>query len=282
MISMEMRRASEVLQGINMATRKPTAQVNEVQVQVTESQELVHLPEPEPDRPLTVEDLMAKAIERGDTDTMQKLFEMHREMRQETAQAAFHSALSKAQGELRHIAANATNSQTNSRYATYDALDLMIRPIYVKHGFALSFNTTSYPIADYILVTCDMTHEAGFTKQYSVPVCVDGKGAKGGDVMTKTHAMGSGISYGMRYLLKMIFNVAIGEDDDDGNASNSLSITEAQVENLKKLITDSGADLDKFLRFMKVASIEAIPLKWYGRAEKVLQETVDKRRQRSL
>ena len=32
----------------------------------------------------------------------------------------------------------------------------------------------------------------------------------------KTHAVGAGMSYGMRYLLKMIFNIAIGEDDDDG------------------------------------------------------------------
>jgi hypothetical protein len=35
--------------------------------------------------------------------------------------------------------------------------------------------------------------------------------------MTKTHATGAATSYGMRYLLKMIFNVAVGEDDDDGN-----------------------------------------------------------------
>jgi hypothetical protein len=47
----------------------------------------------------------------------------------------------------------------------------------------------------------------------------DGKGAKGGDVMTKTHATGAASQYGMRYLLKMIFNVAIGEDDNDGNGN---------------------------------------------------------------
>ena len=32
-----------------------------------------------------------------------------------------------------------------------------------------------------------------------------------------THATGSAVSYGQRYLLKMIFNVAVGEDDRDGN-----------------------------------------------------------------
>ena len=46
------------------------------------------------------------------------------------------------------------------------------------------------------------------------------KGAKGGDVMTKTHAAGSALTYGQRYLLKMIFNIAIGSDDD-GNAASS-------------------------------------------------------------
>jgi hypothetical protein len=46
----------------------------------------------------------------------------------------------------------------------------------------------------------------------------DGKGPKGGAVMNKVHAMGAGVAYGMRYLLKMIFNVAVGEEDNDGNA----------------------------------------------------------------
>lgn len=46
----------------------------------------------------------------------------------------------------------------------------------------------------------------------------DGKGAKGGDVMTKTHAAGSAMSYGQRYLLKMIFNLAVGDDDDGQKA----------------------------------------------------------------
>ena len=37
--------------------------------------------------------------------------------------------------------------------------------------------------------------------------------------MTKTHAAGSALTYGQRYLLKMIFNIAIGSDDD-GNAAS--------------------------------------------------------------
>ena len=47
----------------------------------------------------------------------------------------------------------------------------------------------------------------------------DGKGAQGRDVMTRTHATGSAVSYGRRYLLLMIFNIAVGGEDDDGNAA---------------------------------------------------------------
>ena len=49
----------------------------------------------------------------------------------------------------------------------------------------------------------------------------NGKGAKGGDVMTRTHATGAALSYGMRYLLRMIFNVAVGEGDTDGNGATA-------------------------------------------------------------
>jgi hypothetical protein len=65
-------------------------------------------------------------------------------------------------------------------------------------------------------------HLGGHVKPYQVDMPADGKGAKGGDVMTKTHATGSALSYGMRYLLKLIFNVAVGEDDDDGNHASQI------------------------------------------------------------
>src|SRR6185436_6685763 len=91
------------------------------------------------------------------------------------------------------------------------------RPIYTKHGFALSFNTAEGAPENYVRVVCNVSHDGGHSRQFQIDMPADGKGAKGGDVMTKTHAVGSGMTYGMRYLLKMIFNVAIGEDDTDGN-----------------------------------------------------------------
>jgi hypothetical protein len=47
----------------------------------------------------------------------------------------------------------------------------------------------------------------------------DGKGAKGGGVMSRTHATGAAITYGKRYLKNMIFDLRFDETDDDGNGA---------------------------------------------------------------
>lgn len=133
------------------------------------------------------------------------------------AQDAFNMAMAAAQAEMRPIGADSDNKQTHSRYASYQKLDKALRPIYNRHGFGLSFNTVDSPIPEHMRVLCYVSHNGGHTRIYQIDLPTDGKGARGNDVMTKTHAVGAGTAYGMRYLLKMIFNVLVGEDDRDGN-----------------------------------------------------------------
>ena len=64
-----------------------------------------------------------------------------------------------------------------------------------------------------------LSHERGYKRTFHIDMPADGKGAQGRDVMTRTHATGSAVSYGRRYLLLMIFNIAVGGEDDDGNAA---------------------------------------------------------------
>ena len=151
-----------------------------------------------------------------DVGKLDRLLSMYERINAKNAEVAFSAAMSAAQSELRQVATDASNPQTRSRYATYAAIDAALRPVYSRHGFAISFNTGDAP-EGYVRVLCDVSHSAGHCKQYRIDIPSDGKGAKGGSVMTGTHAVGAGTSYGMRYLLKMIFNVAVGEYDLDGN-----------------------------------------------------------------
>lgn len=152
-----------------------------------------------------------------DVDKLERLMQMHERMSARLAEDRFNAAMSQAQTKMRPIAADAENPQTRSKYASYAALDRALRPIYTEMGFGVSFDTGDSPTADYVRVLAYVTHIAGHARTYHVDMPADGKGAKGGDVMTKTHAAGAALSYGMRYLQKMIWNVAVGEDDVDGN-----------------------------------------------------------------
>jgi hypothetical protein len=172
-----------------------------------------------------------------DVEKMERLMAMHREMQQQQAEVAFNEAMARVQSRMGRISTDKRNDQTRSNYATYGKLDRVLRPLYAAEGFALSFGTDAVDVVDMVRVTCHVTHQAGFTRKYLIDMPADGKGAKGNDVMTKTHATGSATQYGMRYLLKMIFNVAIGDEDDDGNAA-AVSEPEFDISGWRDAIDD--------------------------------------------
>jgi ERF superfamily len=181
-----------------------------------------------------------------DIDKMERLLQMQERVSARDAEVAFNQALNAAQSEMGTVGANASNPQTRSRYATFDKLDRVLRPIYTHHGFSLSFDEGDSPKPEHVRVLCYVSHTGGHTRTYHRDMPADGKGAKGGDVMTKTHAAGAAGSYGARYLLKGIFNVAVGEDDDDGNAAVG-AINDDELARLQQLVEVTNSNIPKLL-----------------------------------
>lgn len=187
-----------------------------------------------------------------DIEKMERLWQMHQRMTDRAAEDHFNVRMTAAQSDMGPISTDAENSQTHSKYATYAKLDGVLRPIYTKHGFSLSFNSGEGAPEQHVRVLAYVSC-GGHTRTYTADIPCDGKGAKGNDVMTKTHAAGAARSYGMRYLLKMIFNVAVGEFDNDGNGSGltrqewldawMLSIRNARnVGELRRVMADAIAE----------------------------------------
>lgn len=192
-----------------------------------------------------------------DIAKMERLLEMHRQIGARQSESAFNVAMSLAQADMGPISADSNNPQTKSKYASYAKLDRVLRPIYTKHGFALSFDEGESPKDMHIRVLCHVSHTDGHSRTYHKDMPADGKGAKGGDVMTLTHAAGAAMSYGMRYLLKGIFNVAVGEDDTDGNGVEP-TIGPGQIAALEQLISEVKADVPKLCRMLKVGTLADI------------------------
>lgn len=261
---------------MNQATSKPAT---EVMTTETEAQL------PAQDASVSMIQVIERAAINPDVDVekMERLWQMKEKIDAKQAEMEFSRAMTAIQKQTRQVSADASNPQTRSRYASYSALDKALRPIYTEHGLALSFDTDDSPLEQHVRVICYVSHESGHSRRYHIDMPSDGKGAKGGDVMTKTHATGSGISYGMRYLLKMIFNVAVGEEDDDGNGAGSTAerITEEQALAIHSKLTENDLDVAHFRNWLRlqfgVTEIESMPLKIYETAMKKVDQTIAKK-----
>ena len=190
--------------------------------------------------PATPMSLLEMAVSKGaDINTIERLAALQERMLARDAEMAFNLAMNKAQQAMGPVNADLSNPQTKSKYASYWALDKRVRPIYTVNGFSLSFDTGETDKSETVRVLCYCSHREGHTRTYHVDMPADGKGAKGGDVMTKTHATGAAMSYGKRYLLKDIFNIAIGEEDTDGNGGQSAGMGEQDYIQHKDFIENS-------------------------------------------
>lgn len=199
--------------------------------------------EPKPHTPM---DLLSTALTNNAAiDVIERLAALQEKAVARDAEQEFNDALNAAQGEIPRVAPDLSNPQTSSRYASYKALDKVLRPIYIRHGFSLSFDETDCPKPDHIRVLCYCSHRGGHTRKYQKDMACDGKGPKGGEVMTKTHAEGAAQSYAMRYLLKGIFNIAVGEDDTDGNIWSQVPERLEWIANCK--------DTDELMNIFKAA-----------------------------
>jgi len=156
------------------------------------------------------------------------------------AKQQFSISMANCQSEMPAILKTAENKQTHSKYETLDSLNKVISPVYTSNGFSVSFGTdTAHSIDDPMLrVTAEVSHVGGWTKDYHYDLPYDSAGIAGTVNKTKVHASGSTLSYGRRYLLKLIFNLTtVDELDDDGNESGrgEFEAMSAEVERIKRI-----------------------------------------------
>lgn len=236
--------------------------------------------ERQPERQLTQMDIMIEQAMRVEglsgaerLALIDKVEGVYLRRKQEEAQEAFNTAMNVAQKAMEQIPAESLNPHTRSHYAKYAAVDKVIRPIYTDHGFALSFRQGEGAPPDCIRLICRVSHSRGHVEHPFLDLPVDGKGAQGKDVMTKTHATGSGVSYGKRYLAGMIFNLAFTEDDNDGNQIKpNINDSQAKVlhEMYDRLPPDRQQDaLKHFTNIFKkpISAVEDIPASGFGSAK---------------
>lgn len=205
-----------------------------------------------------------------DVEKMERLLAMQERIMTQNAKMAFNESMRLAQSEMPKIRRNKENKETHSKYADLEAVTDAAVPIYTKHGFSLSYGTADCPIPGHYRVTGLCAHSGGYERGYQADVPIDNTGPKGTQNKTMTHGFGSTMSYGRRYLLCLIFNITLTNEDKDGNQLGSC-ITEQQVADLMALASEVKADRQKFLKYMDVEKLSDIPAKDYQKAVRALE-----------
>jgi hypothetical protein len=171
--------------------------------------------------PVAGEDAWLSMIERAardpsvDVSKMERMFEMRERVMKTSAEQAFNASFVAVRAAVGPVIKNRSNDQTRSKYADLFAIADILDPVMTEHGFAATFGTADCPLENHYRITGTLLHAQGHSKEYHVDVPVDGAGIKGQTNKTATHAFGSTMTYGRRYLKIAMFDISI--TDNDGN-----------------------------------------------------------------
>ena len=160
-----------------------------------------------------------KALESGGADALavaDRILEQMAKQRDYEDREAFTAALRRIQDKIKSIVKDCENKQTHSKYASAEAVDNMLDKLIEEEHMTLSFTPRPSDKENEFVVVGVLSLGA-YSKEYPLPIPCDGKGPKGEGVMSRVHAVGSGVTYGKRYIKNMIFNLRFKEKDDDGN-----------------------------------------------------------------
>ena len=157
-----------------------------------------------------------------DVHKLGELLRMQRELVDQQAQREFNAAMAAAQTEMLPIIRDAQNPHTKSRYAKLETIDREMRPIYTRHGFAVRFGSAPSPREGWMRIVCTVSHTGGYSEVNYLDAPPDDVGARGGSSKTGVQGVGSAVTYLRRYLLCMVFNIVLADQDDDGEGRRQL------------------------------------------------------------
>jgi hypothetical protein len=153
------------------------------------------------------------------------------------------------------------------RYARWEDMDTVIRPILVEFGFSISFYTK--PSEGKIILGGRLMHVDGhfeIAERYLKPDIGPGR--------NDLQAEGSGQSYAKRYTAEALLNIVRRGEDDDAVGAKIAKITSDQVKELETLCDTTKTKRETFLRLF-VTGIESmvdIPARDFARLKNALEE----------
>jgi hypothetical protein len=223
---------------------------------------------------ITPSDMIARALERGASiETLEKLITLQERWEANQARRAFDEAVSAAKADIQPAIRNKVGHNSR-KYADFASVAAAVDPVIGKHGLSYRFRTKQ---EGSIAVTCILSHRGGHSEENTLSGPADQSGNK-----NAIQAIGSTMSYLMRYSLVQALGLSTVEDDD-GKASqtgtaNPISADDAA--SLRAKMQAAGLSEARFCTVMKIETIEDLPSSKYDEAERRIMDFSNAKRAR--
>ena len=219
--------------------------------------------------------IIQQAIATGsDPAYLRELLQVRREWEADEARKLYAQAMADCHRDMPNtIKTDGRNSHTGSNYAKHDTVTRAIKPIYIKHGFSVSFGEEPCDREGFILVLARVRHEGGHEETFRRFAPIDNLGPKGNAVKSILHGCQSSMSYMQRKLLESIFGIAESDDDDDGLAAGTAYVTKEQADELVAILDtlkDREKALSDLLEYGQCDSVSDLPAAKFNLGRKAL------------
>lgn len=204
-----------------------------------------------------------------DLERIEKMMQIAERFQKQQSERAFNQAVSAFKQNPPQFFADKENKQYGSKYTSLGNMVNVVNAALGQHGLEASWDIEQ---TNGIKVTCILRHADGHERRVSLTAAPDKSGAK-----NEIQQIKSTITYLEVATFQAVTGVAtsIGSLDDDGNGAGdphgAPRISAEQVEALKKLIAERGADVPKFLAYIKADTVEGIRASSYEAARSALQ-----------
>ena len=164
------------------------------------------------------------------------------------------------------------NSFAKFQYRNVEDITQACKPLLEKHKLLLNISDDLHDVDGRLFVKATATISDGETALASTGYAELDSSRKG---MSMEQISGSASSYARKYALAGLLCLDASEDSDAHQARHTVqTITTAQAIYLEKMLTQTGSDKDKFLKWLGVDQMQDVPKIDFAKAKSVLENKI--------
>lgn len=222
--------------------------------------------------------LMETALAQGPegVDALEKLVDMQMRILDRQAEsgltvalAEFKAACPQIEKSKRVKYATSSGKSVDFHYAPLGAIQKVVDPVLHRFGLSYTFDTEDKD-GKSVTIRGRLQHVDGAFRESTVTLPVAGMQ----DSPAQRYA--GTITYGKRYVLSALLGITIEDDVDGQQPGDPDPVDDEELSELRGMITESGADIDKFLAYFKLDSLADMPGTRLAEARRMLRAKIAK------